>query len=37
MGSVACICDVMFLWTVENSIVVAGLVMLMMVEVVVTV
>ena len=37
MGSVAGICEVMFLWIVENSVVVAGPVMLMIVEVVVTV
>ena len=37
MGSVAGICEVRFLWTVENSVVVTGLVMLMREEVVVTV
>ena len=37
MGSVVGICEVMFLWIVENSVAVAGLVMLMSVEAVVTV
>ena len=37
MGSVAGICEVIFFWILENSVAVAGLVMLMSEDVVVTV